>query len=93
MCTFRDGGGRLGQRHEGGRNLVNMEGSDWSLGMGVDMKMEDYDRASPVAQIESVCLNRRRRGSIPGSERSPGEGNANPLQDSCLENPIDGGDW
>ena len=28
-------------------------------------------------------------GSIPGSERSPGEGNSNPLQYSCLQNPID----
>ena len=32
-------------------------------------------------------------GSIPGSGRSPGEGNGNPLQYSCLENPMDGGDW
>ena len=30
-------------------------------------------------------------GSIPGSGRSPGEGNGNPLQHSCLENPTDGG--
>ena len=30
-------------------------------------------------------------GSIPGFERSPGEGNGNPLQYSCLENPLDGG--
>ena len=30
-------------------------------------------------------------GSIPGSKRSPGEGNGNPLQYSCLENPMDGG--
>ena len=30
-------------------------------------------------------------GSIPGSGRSPGEGNGNPLQYSCLENPINGG--
>ena len=30
-------------------------------------------------------------GSIPGSGRSPGDGNGNPLQHSCLENPIDGG--
>ena len=29
-------------------------------------------------------------GSIPGSGRSPGEGNGNPLQYSCLENPMDG---
>ena len=30
-------------------------------------------------------------GSIPGSGSSPGEGNGNPLQHSCLENPMDGG--
>ena len=32
-------------------------------------------------------------GSIPGSGRSPEEGNSNPLQYSCLENPMDGGAW
>ena len=32
-------------------------------------------------------------GSIPGSGRSPGEGNGNPLQYSCLENPMEGGAW
>ena len=32
-------------------------------------------------------------GSIPGSERSPGEGHGNPLQDSCLENSRDRGAW
>ena len=32
-------------------------------------------------------------GSIPGSGRSPGEGNGNQLEYSCLENPTDGGTW
>ena len=32
-------------------------------------------------------------GSIPGSGRSPGEGSGNPLQYSCMENPMDGGAW
>ena len=32
-------------------------------------------------------------GSIPGSGRSPGEGNSNPLQYSCLGNPMDRGAW
>ena len=32
-------------------------------------------------------------GSIPGSGRSPGEGNGNPLPYSCLRNPMDGGTW
>ena len=32
-------------------------------------------------------------GSTPGLGRSPGEGNGNPLQYSCLENPMDRGTW
>ena len=40
---------------------------------------------------ESAC-NAGDVGSIPGSGRSPGEGNSNPLQYSCLENPMDRGD-
>ena len=32
-------------------------------------------------------------GSIPGLRRSPGEGHGNPLQCSCLENPMDRGAW
>ena len=32
-------------------------------------------------------------GSIPGLQRSPGGGNGNPLQYSCLENPVDRGAW
>ena len=41
---------------------------------------------------ESAC-NARDLGSIPGSGRSPGEMNGNPLQYSCLENSIDREDW
>ena len=39
---------------------------------------------------EFVC-NATDPGSIPGSRRSPGEGNGNPLQYSCLGNPMDRG--
>ena len=38
----------------------------------------------------SAC-NAGDTGSIPGSGRFPGEGNGNPLQHSCLENPMDRG--
>ena len=41
---------------------------------------------------ESAC-SAGDAGSIPGSGRSPGEGNGNPLQFSCLENPMDRGAW
>ena len=41
---------------------------------------------------ESAC-NAEDMGSLPGLGRSPGEGNSNPLQYSCLENPIGRGVW
>ena len=46
---------------------------------GSDSKMSAYDVGD--------------QGSIPGLGRSPGEGNGNPLQYSCLENPMGGGTW
>ena len=46
---------------------------------GSDGKVSAYNAGDP--------------GSIPGSGRSPGEGNGNPLQYSCLENPRDSGAW
>ena len=50
-------------------------------------------RASLVAQrVVSPC-NAGDLGLIPESGRSPGEGNGNSLQYSCLENPRDGGAW
>ena len=44
---------------------------------------------------ESACQCRRHRtvSSAPGTGRSPGEGNGNSLQYSCLENPMDRGAW
>ena len=41
---------------------------------------------------ESAC-NAGDTGSIPGLGRSPGEGNGNPLQYSCLQNSMDRGAW
>ena len=41
---------------------------------------------------ESAC-NAGDLGLMPGSGRFPEEGNSNPLQCSCLENPMDGGAW
>ena len=49
---------------------------------------------SLVAQmVKSSAYNVGDLGSIPGLGRSPGEGNGNPLQHSCLENPMDRGAW
>ena len=52
--------------------------------------MEDFPGGSDG---KASAYNAWNPGSIPGSGRSPGEGNGNLLQYSCLENPMDGGTW
>ena len=46
-----------------------------------------------VKTLPANAGDTRDAGSILGSRRSPGEGNGNPLQYSCLENPMDRGAW
>jgi len=43
--------------------------------------------------VKNLPANVRDVSSIPGSGRSPEEGNGNPFQYSCLENPMDRGAW
>ena len=46
-----------------------------------------------VKNLSASALDAGDAGSAPGSGRSPGEGNGNPLQYSCLGNPMDRGAW
>ena len=45
------------------------------------------------SEVKASAWNAGDPGLIPGLGRSPGEGNGNPFQYSCLENPMDGGAW
>ena len=45
------------------------------------------------SESKASVYNAEDLGSIPGSGRFPGEENGNPLQHSCLENPMDGATW
>ena len=45
------------------------------------------------SEVKASAWNAGDLGSIPALGRSPGEGNGNPLQYSCLENPMEGGAW
>ena len=45
------------------------------------------------SEVKVSACNAADLGSIPRLGRSPGEENGNPLQYSCLENPMDGGAW
>ena len=56
----------------------------WGWGAGRELKW--YRTHLPMQETRHV-------GLIPGSERSPGGGNGNPLQYSCLENPMERGAW
>ena len=57
-------------------------------------RLEGYNISFPGgSEGKASACNAGDLGSIPGSGRSPGEGNGNPLQYSCLENPTDRGAW
>ena len=50
-----------------------------------------FPGGSVVKNSPANAGDERDRGLVPGSGRSPGEGNGNPLQNSCLENSMDRG--
>ena len=52
-----------------------------------------FQVALVVKSPRAKAAEKRNAGSIPGSGRSPGGGHGNPLQYSCLENPVDRGAW
>ena len=52
-----------------------------------------FPGGSVVNNLPANARAMRDVGSIPGSERSPEEGNDNPLQSTCLESPMDRGAW
>ena len=60
--------------------------SDWFISLKPLMDFPDGSDGK-----ESAC--NAEWGLLPGSGRSPGEGNGNPLQHSCLENLMDRGAW
>ena len=53
----------------------------------------DYFRLPWWLSGKKSACNAGDKGVIPGSGRAPGEGNGNPLQYSCLGNPMDRGAW
>ena len=76
----------------------------WSPDSGLDARLTwleinrgQWDWAFQVVLVvKNLCANAgdvRDAGLMPGFRRSPGGGNGNPLQYSCMENPMDRGDW
>ena len=61
--------------------------------MGVSKDNSELHITFPPSKVKVSASNAGDPGSVPGSGRSPAEGNGNPLQYYCLENPMDGGAW
>ena len=69
----------------------------WPLSMGSHRVGDDWSNLAAAAAMvknpSATAGDIRDVSSIPGSGRSPGGGHGNPLQYSCLGNPMDGGSW
>ena len=75
-------------------SLIRLASGDLKSLMHQFLSGLDFLRASLVAQwVKHLSAMWETRGLIPGSGSSPGEGNGNPLQYSCLENSMDRGSW
>ena len=61
--------------------------------MGAGCGGSSFPGGTSGKEPASNAGDEREVGSIPGSGRSPGGGHGNPLQYSCLENPMDRGAW
>ena len=73
-----------------------MLSAGWSYGNPLELnkKLSKGTFIFPGGSLEkNPPANAGDEGSIPGSGISPGEGNGNPLQYTCLENPMNGGTW
>ena len=68
-------------------------GRDTTLGVGNRKDVQVNLGHTYMTACNAEAIRDERQGSIPGSGRSPGEGNDNPLQHSCLENPMDRAAW
>ena len=84
----------LGPPTEEPGGLLSMEshrvGHDWSDLAAAARYIKGFPDGLAV---KNMPVNAGDEGLIPGLGRSPEEGNNNPLQCSCLENPRDGGAW
>ena len=86
---WRCGGGSLSPETA----LAHFSYSSTSSWPSLRMTLKTHPFGGGSDGKESACSAGGAPGSILGSGRSPGEGNGNPLQYSCLENPMDREAW
>ena len=70
--------------------FIQCSGVGWQYLSKMDVvQLNEYHKSKLLILTNKVACNAGDQGSIPGSGRSSGEGNDNPLQYSCLKNPMD----
>ena len=105
-CWMLEGSKREGSLSPNAENCLNVFSKDGHLAnghkrllpmIGIILKLSDNIWAlynfPGGSDGKASAYNAGDPGSIPGLGRSPKEGNGNPLQYSCLENPMNGGAW
>ena len=87
----------LAQPRHTGCTIIHPEVIVFLLHKSIQVRINSRLRGAPIcpdgSEVKASACNAGDLGSIPGSGRSPGEENGNPLQYSCLENPTDRGTW
>ena len=79
------------EREAGGGIGWGTHGNPWLIHVNVWQKSLQYCK---VISLQLIKINeKKKKKKIPGSGRSPGEGNGNLLQYSCLKIPMDRGCW
>ena len=78
----------LGGMVLGGDEVIKVEPSEWDK-----CPSKEAGCFPGGSEVKASAWKEGDLGSIPELGRSPGEGNGNPLQYSCLENPMEGGTW
>ena len=68
-------------------------GRDWATRFSLSKLLPSFPGGSVIKKKKNPPASAGDPGSTPGMGRSPGEGNGNPLQYSCLGNPMDRGTW
>ena len=76
--------------HQGG---FGRDGVNWEIGTDIYTLLCIKWGFPGGSEVKASARNVGDLGSIPGSGRSPGEGNGNPFEYSCLENPMDRRAW
>ena len=80
------------KKHQGNSATPEARGQTWDNWFLIRVSRRKHNFPSGSV-VKNPPANTGDPGSISGSERSPGRANGNPLQYSCLENPMDRGAW